>query len=146
MLKKFKRTKVFIKSKKKLGRYVAIFSIILTVTDMVSDIVLAVDYCVTDNPWWCGLTWTFIAVPVLAGIPYLCICAFSNGDEKWQISESWKITETCFEAAPQLLLQLYIVVLSQKTPSSTSGMSALGFNRYRPQTKFGARQCFITCL
>ena len=138
MLKQFNGTKLFIRSKKKLGRYVAIFSIILTVADIVSDIILAVDYCVTDNPWWCGLTWTFIVVPVLAGIPYLCICAFSNGDEKWQISKSWKITETCFEAAPQLLLQLYIIALSQKTPSSTSGTPALGFNRYCPQTKFEA--------
>ena len=137
MLKKFGGTKLFIKSKKRLSRYVAIFSIILTVADVVSDVVLAVDYCVTDNPCWCGLTWTFIVVPVLAGIPYLGICAFSNGDEKWQISRSWKITETCFEAAPQLLLQLYIIALSQKTPSSTSGMSALGFNRYRPQTTLG---------
>ena len=121
MLEKLKGTKVFIKSKKKLGRCVAIFSIILTVADMVSDIVLPLNYCVTDNPWWCGLTWTFIAVPVLAGIPYLCVRAFSDGDEKWQISKSWKITETCFEAAQQLLLQMYIIALSGKDPSSTSG-------------------------
>ena len=123
MFKKFKETKVFNKSKKKLGRFLAIFSIILTIADMVSDIVLAVDYCVTENPWWCGLTWTFITVPVLAGIPYLCVCAFSTGEEKWQISKSWKITETCFEAAPQLILQLYIIALSGKDPSSTSGRS-----------------------
>ena len=119
MLEKLKGTKIFIKSKKKLGRCVPIYSIILTVADIVSDIVLAVDYCMTDNPRWCGLTLTFIAVPALAGIPYLCVCAFSNGDEKWQISRSWKITETCFEPAPQLLLQMYIIAL--KDPSSTSG-------------------------
>ena len=128
MLKKVKETKFFIKSKKKLVRYVAIFSFILTIADMVSDIVLAVDYCVTDNPWWCGLTWTFISVPVLAGIPYLCVCAFSNGDEKCQISKSWKITETCFEAAPQLLLQLYIIALYGKDSSSILGMLALNSN------------------
>ena len=46
-------------------------NIILTIADIVSDIVLAVDYCVTDNPWWCGLTWTFIAGPMFSFFLYI---------------------------------------------------------------------------
>ena len=44
-----------------------VVSIALTVFDISSDIALGIDYCSTDNPWWCGLTWTFIAVPLLLG-------------------------------------------------------------------------------
>ena len=40
-------------------------SFMLTVADVVSDIVLAADYCESDNRRYCGLTWTFVAMPLL---------------------------------------------------------------------------------
>ena len=97
-----------------------IINVILTVFDIVSDIVLAVDYCVTDNPWWCGLTWAFIAGPILLGIGVLVLYCRdeSNGRDSWKI---WKAVELSLEAGPQLLLQLYILALTQMEPTSISG-------------------------
>ena len=99
-----------------------ITGIILTVADIVSDIVLAVDYCVSDNPWWCGLTWTFIFIPMLAIIPLMYMNTFAYRDAKWKWT-IWKIVQTCFESAPQLLLQLHIFVSSLKNLSSPLGKS-----------------------
>ena len=42
-----------------------ILSVILTTADMASDMALALDYWVTNNPWWCELTSAFIVVPTL---------------------------------------------------------------------------------
>ena len=99
-----------------------ITGIILTVLDIVSDIVLALDYCVTDNPWWCGLTWTFIFIPMLAIIPLMYMNTFAYRDEKWKWTV-WRIVQISFETDPQLLLQLHIIVSSRKNPSPTSGKS-----------------------
>ena len=97
-----------------------ITGIILTVADIVSDIVLAADYCVTDNPWWCGLTWTFVFTPMLGliSIMYMNIFAYRDAKWKWTI---WKIVQTSFQSAPQLLLQLHVIVSSLKNLSSPSG-------------------------
>ena len=109
---------------KMLGRVFTIFSIILTIADIVSDVVLAVDYCVTDNPWWCGLTWAFVAIPVLTGmlLLYACLCdadrANRNKPKLWKV---WKGIEICFESGPQLLLQLYIMAITDLDPTATSG-------------------------
>ena len=91
-------------------------NIILTVADMVSDIVLAVDYCVTDNPNWCGLTWTFIAGPIFS---FFFIFTVYRSDDISTKLIFWKCTEICFESGPELILQLYIVTLLDRDPTST---------------------------
>ena len=98
-----------------------VFGIVLTAADIISDIVLAVDYCVTDNPWWCGLTWTFIAVPGLIGLLVLCVCFRGNEQNKPKLWKIWKSIEICFESGPQLLLQLYIMAITDLDPKATSG-------------------------
>ena len=103
-----------------------VLSVILAVFDMVSDFILAVDYCVMDNPWWCGLTWAFIAVPGVLGLLLVCayVCVSDDGDDhvtKSVMWKSWKGIEICFESGPQMILQLYIITLTEKDPSVTSG-------------------------
>ena len=88
-----------------------VLSVILTVVDIVSDIVLAVDYCVAGNKWGCGLTWTFIALPVPFSIAFLLT---SDKDRKTfrgrvKLIKILKGIEVCFESGPQLLLQFYII-------------------------------------
>ena len=100
-----------------------ILSVILTVVDMASDVILAVDYCVTDNPWWCGLTWTFIVIPPLLGLFLLsvfvsCSAACEGTSTEWRV---WKGIEICFESGPQLILQLYIILQSDVGSSVISG-------------------------
>ena len=113
-----KEIKYLIDGRKLYQHFLPLFGItgiILTVADIVSDIILAV----TDNPWWCGLTWTFIALPVLAVIPFWCVSIFYRVDEKWKWS-FWKIAQTNFETAPQLFLQLYIMALSDRNQVNNS--------------------------
>ena len=74
-----------------LRRIVVILGVILTIADMVSDVVLAVDYCVTDNPWWCGLTWTFIAIPVIVGIIILFLYKLFGANANWRKINTWKV-------------------------------------------------------
>ena len=59
-LHRYPRTEIIIHIPTVSMKIVHFFSVILTVADIVSDLVLAVDYCVTDNPLWCGLTWALI--------------------------------------------------------------------------------------
>ena len=106
-----------------------IINLVLAGADVVSDITLAIDYCTTDNPWWCGLTWAFLSVPLLLGIllvlGFLCTCCDDNDDDDEDLAEMffvWKLIEMCFESGPQLVLQLYIMALSEEDPSSTSGI------------------------
>ena len=111
-----------------MKKILLVLSVILTILDIGSDVVLAVDYCVTGNPWWCGLTWTFLAVPELFGFIFLYVCVYGLGDDRdesentksfwWKL---WKGFEICFESGPQLILQLYIIASTEKDPSSTSG-------------------------
>ena len=102
-----------------LGRIAIIASVLFTVVDMVTDVVLAVDYCATDNPWWCGLTWAFIAVPLIT-IPIFLYWSWNDTD-KLGVYKFWKGVEICFEAGPQLLLQLYIMARSDLDPTAVSG-------------------------
>ena len=107
-----------------LRRIIIILGVIMTVADMVSDIVLAVDYCVTDNPWWCGLTWTFISIPLIVGIIILFLYKLFDANANWRKINTWKVwksIEICFESAPQLLLQLYILARTNLDPMATSG-------------------------
>ena len=92
-------------------------SFILTVVDIISDVTLAVDYCVADNPWWCGLTWAFIAVPI---ITFFIIFIFFKSDRSSRLKH-WKCTEICFESGPQLILQLYILALMDQDHASSTG-------------------------
>ena len=108
-----------------LGDIATDFSILLTVLDIVTDVTLAIDYCVTDNPWWYGLTWGFIAIPLITGPCFLCACYIDIDDdskkEKSLLWKAWKSIEICFESGPQLLLQLYILALTDVSPTATSG-------------------------
>ena len=104
-------------------KILTIFSVILTIADMVSDIVLAFDYCATDNPYWCGLTWAFIALPALLGLWLMTAFVIGSGSCKgtyieWKV---WKGIELCLESGPQLILQLYIISQSDVDPSVISG-------------------------
>ena len=60
-----------------------VVGVILAIFDILSDIFLAMDYCLTDNPWWCVLTWTFFAVPALLGLfsLFLCFCVLEDGKD-----------------------------------------------------------------
>ena len=104
-----------------------IVSVVLTLADVGSDVALAIDYCTTDNPWWCGLTWTFIAAPIVT-FP-IVFCCFDDGtqlnSEVPSRMKFWKCVEICFESGPQLILQLYILALQDQDPSSTTGSSLL---------------------
>ena len=102
------------------GHVVTFFSIILSIADVASDIILAVDYCVTDNPWWCGLTWAFVAVPLILApfVLFGCFCREQDKQDHWKI---WKGIEICFESGPQLLLQLYIMAITDLGPTAVSG-------------------------
>ena len=100
-----------------------LFNFVLTAVDIISDIMLAIDYCVVDVQW-CGLTWAFIAGSLLSfGIIILFyLISKSNSIEGlpgvWMY---WKATEVCFEAGPQLVLQLYITALTDQDISSSQG-------------------------
>ena len=95
--------------------FLNIINVIFTAADIISDVVLAVDYCVTDNPWWCGLTWTFIAVPI---IMFFFIFLFFSASQSAAQLKLWKYTEICFESGPQLMIQLYILALLDQDPAS----------------------------
>ena len=83
-----------------------ILFIMLIIADMVSDIVLSVDYCVTDHPWWCVLTWVFIIIPVWTGL----------------LTSSWMICESTvlFKSGPQLMIHLYIMALTDLNSGKSS--------------------------
>ena len=104
-----------------IKQVLTLVSFILTVADVVSDIVLAADYCESDNRWYCGLTWTFVAMPVITFfviIPSYTSSATVDPSSTWTY---WKTTETTFESGPQLVLQLYIMASAAQDPTSSSG-------------------------
>ena len=79
-----------------------ILGIILIAVDLVSDITLAMDYCLLDTEQ-CFLTWVFVAGPYVSA--FIIILSFRygsalKGKHGWAY---WKATEACFEAGPQLV-------------------------------------------
>ena len=101
------------------SRIITIITIGLTVFDMVSDILLAMDYAETgEDEWWFALTLTFFILPLL---PLLILLFFTivamckHGKEWFDYGDfefyypSWKQFECVAESGPQLILQLYIM-------------------------------------
>ena len=110
------------------GKLQLIFNIILTIFDVTSDVLLAVDYYVMDNPWWCILTAAaFISLPLITGVVFLLVYCYLTPSEKlsgksvWNV---WKGIEICFESGPQVILQLYILALEDLDPRSFRGKSS----------------------
>ena len=99
-----------------------VLSVILMVVDIVSDMVLGVDYCVAGNKWWCGLTLAFIDISLTM---YIFVCfvvdQYKSFNERVWIIKILIGIEVCFESGPQFLLQLYIIALSEIENVSTSG-------------------------
>ncbi len=104
------------------SRIKTLITIGLTVFDMVSDILLAVDYAETgEDDWWFALTLTFFILPLL---PLLILLFFTivamckHGKEWFDYGDfefyypSWKQFECVAESGPQLILQLYIMAIS----------------------------------
>ena len=107
---------------KRIERIILMISVILSVADLVSDIVLGVNYCVTGHYFWCGLTWAFIAGPVAFGGLIVIVSDWGDHKNMWDI---WKVSEMCLESAPQLLLQLYVISLAEKDQTEQSGICKL---------------------
>ena len=129
-------------------KIVHFFSVILTVADIVSDLVLAVDYCVTDNPLWCGLTWAFITLPVLLGLFLLSaygigIACCEDTYDKWRV---WKGIRLCLESGPELILQPYIISQSDVDPSVISSRTNMIFNRISIKNLYPVWVIFILRL
>ena len=106
------------------GKLQLIFNIILTIFDVTSDVLLAVDYYLTDNPWWCALTAAFIALPLITGAVFLGVYCYLLPSEKLSVWNVWKGIEICFESGPQVILQLYILALEDFDPRSFRGKSS----------------------
>ncbi len=86
----------------------------LTVFDMGSDILLAVNYANTgkDN-WWFALTLTFFLIPFIFLLLIIILVCIER-EIKSIIAEFfpyWKQFECTTESGPQLILQLYIMSL-----------------------------------
>ncbi len=98
----------------------------LTIFDMVSDIILAVDYANTgEDDWWFALTLTFFLLPIIPLVFLLLLtlaiyiddgCSFSSiKDTNKDVAKYfhlWKQFECVAESGPQLILQLYILAVS----------------------------------
>ncbi len=134
--KKVKKQKYKVKSaveehKYKVKLTYVIINACLTLFDVVSDLVLAVNYFRNESYWWGGLTLAFFSVPFIIGVILVCeeICkrGFKScldptdlDDEIDQIRNEkvffrwilWKgVAECVLESGPQLILQLYIMAL-----------------------------------
>ena len=104
-----------------------LFNLVFTSVDVVSDIMLAIDYCVVDAEW-CALTWSFIAGSFLTlfiiALTYFYSDLFKSENGTKDPTHAWiywKATEVCLEAGQQLVLQLCIIALSEQDPTSTAG-------------------------
>ena len=125
-----------------------LLSVVLAVADLVSDIVLAVNYGVSGHKWWCGLTWVFIVVPLVVGV-VLFVKAFldykkgkARDGAMWKL---WKGVEICFESGPQMLLQLYIVALSEsRRTAMSSGNSLISIDLFYNLRYHIKKSCQIT--
>ena len=74
----------------------ALLSVILAAADVVSDIILAVNYGVNGYTWRCGLTWLFIAIPIVVGIGLICKAFWITKRERLEmVLYGSKAMETC---------------------------------------------------
>ncbi len=97
----------------------ALVTIGLTLFDMGSDLLLAVNYASTGkDDWWFGLTLTFFLIPVLL---LLLIIVGTGRDRDMEgfkeLFPYWKQFECTAESGPQLILQLYIMSLPTILPT-----------------------------
>ena len=109
-----------------------LLSAILAAADVVSDIILAVNYGVNGCTWWCGLTWLFIAIPNVVGIGLIfkAFRDYKKGKARngsiWRL---WKLVEIFFESGPQMFLQLCIIIWSESQRTAMSpGIIQFKFN------------------
>ncbi len=95
-----------------LSRLKLLFTIGLTLFDMGSDIILAVDYYKTGQDWWWfTLTLTFFLLPVVV-LALIGVGALLTQSVDPDVLKAWKVFECMVESGPQLILQLYIMALS----------------------------------
>ena len=116
------------------------FNFVLTCVDISSAIMLAIDYSVADSKW-SALTWAFIAGPfftfLIIALTYFYFNIKNQKSESEQYANKkmifehpwhawiyWKATELCLESGPQLILQLYIIALSEQNTTSSAGKVA----------------------
>ena len=86
-----------------------------------NSIALAVDYCERDEPTWCALTWGFIVEPLVVGFLFVFMLVVTRKEGVAVfLFKIFKISQV-FESGPQLLLQAYILALSEMDITSTSG-------------------------
>ena len=102
----------------------------LTIFDMGSDILLAVNYANTGkDDWWFALPLLFFLVPFIFLLLMTFLAWIADDDFKGSFKNGfpyWKQFECTFESGPQLILQLYIMSFpnmdinkDQNTESST---------------------------
>ncbi len=94
-----------------LSRLKLLITVGLTIFDMGSDIMLAMDYYYTGEYWWFALTFTVFALPVVVlALIELFMLWDEDGFDAYLL-KSWKVFECMAESGPQLILQLYIMAL-----------------------------------
>ncbi len=129
----------YTRHKKKIRVIRMIFTAGLTLFDVISDVVLAVNYFINGHYWYGGLTLFFFIKPFILGlclsIGYIYDSYFAHGcmhkgviDDKywhmhWLIFKAW---EGLWEAGPQLILQLYIMALPADSPSLSENYNTTG--------------------
>ena len=104
------------------------FNFFLTCVDISTAIILAIDYTVVNSEW-SALTWAFIAGPFFTFVIITLTYFYFSSKKENEIFEDvsnvwiyWKATELCLECGPQILLQLYIIALSEHDPTSSAGI------------------------
>ncbi len=106
---------IYLNNKCKLSRLKAVFTALLTLFDMGSDLILAVDYYNTGDEMW-----AFFLVPVIL---LLFVIAAMISDKKIlpEALKEWKGFECMIESGPQLILQLYIMALPDANAVTGTG-------------------------
>ena len=95
----------------KLSRMKAAITVGLAIFDMISDLLLAVDYYKTgQDQWWFGLTLTFFLLPVVV-LALIGLVMLYEKNLQPEALKAWKTFECMAESGPQLILQLYIMAL-----------------------------------
>ncbi len=131
-----------------IKRIKLIFTIGLSVFDIISDLVLAVNYFINGDTWWGGLTLAFFILPFIVFLLFLyfvChVCTRmkdeneNENEHENQIDENLdfllgillqpRALECILEAGPQLILQLYIMALPAESTLSESNNTTYSYN------------------